>query len=405
MHSSFVNYHLLGVILFFVSMFVVWMCYPMVLRMSRVWGFMDNPDQRKLQRRPVPVLGGLAVYVGIFFGFMVVNAISFYYKILVILGAMAILLVVGMIDDKCGLPVWLRFLVEISTISAFILIVGNMINNLHGLFGIYELPYWAGFVLSVFAGVGIINSINLIDGVDGYSSAYVMSVCLMFGILFYFAEIHILAVCCFICAGAIVPFFFHNVFGKKTKMFIGDSGTLMMGVLIMSFVFSILKSGSLCLNLEEYHNISLIAATLAALSIPVFDTLRVMSMRIIRGYSPFYPDKTHLHHLFVDLGFSHVGTALMCISLNFLVVLVLIIAWLMGLSINGQVALVFGMGILVTFAFYPFMRWCERKNNVIYRNIRHLAARSHLERSATWHWLTRLVDGDLFDEGRTTDEQ
>ena len=124
--------------------------------------------------------------------------------------------------------------------------------------------------------------------------------CLIVGTLFFLAGEAPMTILAAVSVGALIPFFLHNVFGKTSKMFIGDGGTLVMGVVMSVFVIAILQNGS---RVAAYvnPNVGLVPFTLAVLSVPVFDTLRVMSTRILKGTSPFRPDKTHLHHMFIDL--------------------------------------------------------------------------------------------------------
>lgn len=394
-----VHYVWLGILLFFVAFMIVWTIFPTVMRMARVWNMYDNPDARKLQRRPVPVLGGLAVFFGIATGFLIICSISFSTRTIMTLVAMAALLVVGIIDDKKGLPVALRFIIEIGVILGMMLLNGNMIDHFHGLFGLEEISPYVAYPLSVIAGVGIINAINLIDGVDGYSSGFMALACILFAVIFYEARIFGMAIMCLICTGAVVPFFIHNVFGKRTKMFIGDGGTLMMGTLMTAFVFSVLRKESMCGALE-YHNIGLVPTCIAILSIPIADTLRVMTTRIAKGHSPFHPDKTHLHHLFIDFGFSHVGTAFTCLLLNCIVVLSQLIAWVIGASIDTQMIVVCGMGLLLTFALYPFMRHQQVRHTKINETMRRIGDKTHFENTPFWHWMQKLTDDDLFSEGK-----
>jgi UDP-N-acetylmuramyl pentapeptide phosphotransferase/UDP-N-acetylglucosamine-1-phosphate transferase len=127
-----------------------------------------------------------------------------------------------------------------------------------------------------------------------------------------------------VSVGSLLPFFFHNVFGKTSKMFIGDGGALVMGLIMSIFVINTLSSDISIVD-GIYNPSGLIPFTLAAMVIPVADTLRVMSSRIIRGTSPFHPDKTHLHHMFISLGFSHAGTTMMILLLNTIVIAVQLI--------------------------------------------------------------------------------
>ena len=177
--------------------------------------------------------------------------------------------------------------------------------------------------------------------------------------------------------GALLPFFCHNVFGKKSKMFIGDGGTLLMGTILSAYVLSVLETNSLLAEKVEDH-FGLIPFTIAMLAVPVFDTLRVMLMRIIRGKSPFQPDKTHLHHLFIDLGFSHIGTTITEIFLNVIVGVVWFTSYKLGASIDLQLYIVLFCGIMITFVFYRYARVQQRNDTKVYHFLMRLGKATHI---------------------------
>lgn len=153
---------------------------------------------------------------------------------------------------------------------------------------------------------------------------------------------------------SLLPFFLHNVFGKHSKMFIGDAGRLSPGIVFSVFVMTILSENESVAVLPD--NLGLIPFTLAVLCMPVFDTLRVMSAGIIRGKSPFSPDKTHLHHLFIELSYSLIGTTLSIIGMNLFVVLCWFLVYKWGLFIDTQLYIVLILGVFVTFIFYSFVK-------------------------------------------------
>ena len=128
------------------------------------------------------------------------------------------------------------------------------------------------------------------------------------------------------------------------------------------------------------------------LAIPVFDTVRVMTMRMIRGRSPFDPDKTHFHHLFIEMGFSHVGTSLTIHLLNLAIVLIWWISWKLGASVDVQLYLVVALGLLVTFAFYKFVKIHQARQTRYYAWLCHLGERSHRFLLNEWRAVRRLVD-------------
>ena len=379
-----------------IIMLVAWIAVevinPNVRRIAVSRNIVDNPDARKLQRTPVPLLGGVSVFFGIVIGLCVARMLfntSILYPILV---GLIIMLYVGTADDILGLSPYVRFGMEIFVVIAMMSIKNFAINDFHGLWGIDRIPDWAAWLFTIFAVVGIINSINLIDGVDGLSTGFCIMSSLLFGFLFFDAGDYTWASLAAVCVGALLPFFLHNVFGKKSKMFIGDGGTLVMGVVISSFVIRTLQSGSL---VERYFNqdrISLVAFSLAALSIPVFDTVRVMGARIVRGHSPFKPDKTHLHHLFISMGYSHIGTTIRELLLNAFVVLCWWISFILGASVDVQCYVVIGVSLSITWLFYRIMAEQVRKDTPFIRQVRRLAYGSHIERKGIWYVFQKVVD-------------
>lgn len=381
-------YHL--IIPFLVAFIATLWIHPKVLKIAIMKNLVDNPDARKLQRRPTPVMGGLAVFFGLLLGMCSSQLIESSH-IFIYLAVMSIMLYIGTIDDILDLSPKLRFLIEIAVIIILMKVTGHSINNFFGLWGLQDIPIWCAAPLTIVAAVGIINAINLIDGVNGLSTGFCIMACSLFAILFVLSDNTTMAIIAMSAAGAIIPFFLHNVFGNNTRMFIGDGGALVMGVIMSIFIINILCSDSLSANLTE-KNIGLIPFCLAVLSVPVFDTLRVMTMRMIRGTSPFNPDKTHLHHLFIDLGFSHVGTTLSILSLNTLVVLSWLISFLMGASVDIQLYVVLFFSILITFVFYRFTRQQIRKNTKFYRMLNSLSHYTHIERKDFWKKLETFID-------------
>ena len=158
---------------------------PHILRIAKEKNIVDNPDARKLQRIPVPVMGGVAVVFGLCVGVMILNMFGHFYNLFAVFTAVVIIMFVGFADDVRGLSPKIRFLVEIALIVSLIYATGNQIGNFHGLWGIDILSPIFSVPITVFACVGILNAINLIDGVDGYSSGYCIMASAMFGFVFY----------------------------------------------------------------------------------------------------------------------------------------------------------------------------------------------------------------------------
>lgn len=173
-------------------------------------------------------------------------------------------------------------------------------------------------------------------------------------------------------------------------MKIAVAGTLSMGILISTFVRNMLTATTDPSPIDD--NLGLIPLSLAIMSIPIFDTLRVMSARIARGTSPFYPDKTHLHHAFIDLGFSHIGTTFSILSMNSLVVLAWLVAYKCGATIDLQLYIVIAMSILATFGLYAFIYYHIRRNTTTYHVMRVIASKTHFERKGVWATIQKWID-------------
>ena len=345
----------------------------------------DNPDQRKIQRAPVPVLGGVAVFFGIVVSITLTAIFYDATSLFAILGVMVIMLYIGVMDDILSLSPAIRFVIESVVVLMLIFSNDYSINHFHGLWGIEEISMWVSVPLTVVACVGILNAINMIDGVNGLLSGYCIVACSLFAAAFIWADDRDAASLALISIGALLPFFFHNVFGKKSKMFIGDGGALLMGTIISTFIIGALNSNSPLAEKVDV-NFGVIPFTLAVLSIPVFDTLRVMVRRICRGTSPFQPDKTHLHHMLFDLGFSHIGITLFEILSNLMVVLIWWICYRLGLSISVQLYVVVLLAIMVTFGFYEIVIISKKRDNKLYRLL------------VRFGHLTREIDAKYFEK-------
>lgn len=365
--------------------------HPKVLKISIMKNLVDNPDARKLQRNPVPVMGGIAVFFGIVIGICSSQMMFNNPNVFMLVAAMLIMLYTGTIDDIIDLSPTTRFIIEILVVLWMMYINKSSIDCFWGLWGIGTIPQWISYPLTVFASVGIINAINLIDGVNGLSSGFCFMASVMFATIFYTTGNTVMTIIAASAAGAIIPFFFHNVFGYKTRMFIGDGGTLVIGMMMSMFAISILGQNSVCADYAE-SGLSLVAMTLAILAIPVFDTLRVMTSRIIRGTSPFHPDKTHLHHLFIELGFSHAGTTMSILTLNFLVVTTWFISYKLGATIEVQLYIVIALSILTTFVFYAYASKKMRKQGKTLVFFRRLAKIMNFEKKGFWLSLQNMID-------------
>lgn len=393
MHFTMAMWMQVVIIPFLVAFICVWLIHPAIAKMAIVRGLTDNPNARKLQKMPVPVMGGMAVFFGIIVTAGVTSIVFNSYALFTCVVTMTVMMYMGFIDDLVGIKPWIRIAIEVAVIGFVVIMDLVNINDFHGLFGIGKLPVYVSLPLCAFSGVGIINAINMIDGVDGLSSGLGIFISFVFGCVFFYSHDFTMAVMAFATMGALVPFFFKNVFGHLSKMFIGDSGTMMMGIILCIFCMRTIDNTSRVSR--AYPDLGVIAFCLAALSIPVFDTVRVMLLRIYHGGSPFVADKTHLHHVFIRLGFSHIGTTACIITLEFINVLSFFLSFWLGASVTVQFIIVVLTSFITTVGTYFFLSYLDKTHRT-YRVIRIVSLYSQLfVQHKFYKTMTRIMDKDM----------
>lgn len=390
-----------------VAFLVTTLVYPHVLSFAIHHHIVDNPNARKLQRVPVPVMGGTTVFIGLLVAVIVGYAFAPNPEVIKIMALLMVMYLLGVWDDVKDVSAAFRFAAEMFVVWMMMLLLGVEVNDFHGLWGLYEIEDVVSIPLSLIAGVGIMNAINLIDGVDGYCSTYGVMACICFAIIFYYAGDMNMFALALIAIGALIPFFFHNVFGKTSKMFLGDGGSLMLGTLLTIFTFSVMSKDSPCAQYAD-DGVSLVALALAILAVPVFDTLKVMIFRVINGRSPFHPDKTHLHHLFIELNYSHLATSAIIVTVNALIIGACFVSWRLGASIDWQVYIVIVCSLLFTWGYYFFMEHEHRKNDgegsAVFQRACDRGKATNFTRGVIWQFLRRVVDSRILG-GKAAIEQ
>ena len=378
----------------FSSMLMTFWVYFKILHIAMKKNLVDNPNVRKLQKRPVPVLGGIAVFFGVLCGTLVGCCLADCGRILPIILAMSMMLYVGAIDDIVELNPRNRIIIEVLAVLGIIYGNGACIDSLHGLWGINTFSWWIGVPLTVFAGVGIINAMNMIDGVNGLSSGLCITCSIMFGFTMFKGHDYQNAMLAFVFAAALVPFLVHNVLGKTSKMFIGDAGTMTMGILMTWFVIQMLRNDHnrrWASYVAEQH-LSLVALTLAIMAVPVGDTLRVMFRRIMKGQSPFKADKTHLHHMLLSYSGSHSLTSLIEIVLSLIIVLVWLVTYLYRLPLDVQFYVVLVTSAVLVWGSYGYLSLQNKRDSHTAYSIRRKLSKLRQGDKEWWSKLQHWID-------------
>jgi UDP-N-acetylmuramyl pentapeptide phosphotransferase/UDP-N-acetylglucosamine-1-phosphate transferase len=195
------------------------------------------------------------------------------------------------------------------------------LNSLHGVFGIQQLPYLASVVLSVLIITFIVNAFNLIDGIDGLAAALGIMANGTFAILFFYLHQYQLAIVACAMAGAIIGFMRFNL--TPAKIFMGDTGSLLIGLISSILAIKFIETSNFSTDSLPRVN-SAPALTFAILIVPIFDTLRVFTLRILKGKSPFTADRNHVHHRLLELGLNHLQATILLVGIN-IIFLVLVV--------------------------------------------------------------------------------
>jgi UDP-N-acetylmuramyl pentapeptide phosphotransferase/UDP-N-acetylglucosamine-1-phosphate transferase len=294
----------LNMILGFVTALAVsWIMIPPVVTISRAKGLVALPNGRTSHSGAIPTLGGVAIFASLIIGAGPFMNNNYPGEFQFLIPALIILFFIGLQDDIVGINSRHKLIGQI--IASLIVIIGAdlRMTTLHGILGIQGIPYVVSIFISLIIFIGLINAFNLVDGIDGLASGLGIVISLVFGIWLSMLGKEHYAILAFALAGSLIAFYRFNVFSKTHKLFMGDTGSMLIG-----FMFSVMVIKILCCEVPANSFLHMKAFPVVAISlmiIPVSDTIRVMMLRILRGRFPFSADRTHCHHDLLRLGFSH----------------------------------------------------------------------------------------------------
>jgi len=293
------------------SFLITFFAIPVIIQVAREKKMFDEPDERKVHNMVVPTLGGLGIFAGFILATLLnvpLNNPEFQYFV----ASAIVIFFLGIKDDILVLSPAKKFIGQLVAAGIVIQLGGVQITSMHGFLGINELPPMVSVLFTMFTVVVITNSFNLIDGVDGLAGSLGLLTTIIFGSYFLYVGQLMYAVMAFALAGSLIGFLVYNF--SPARIFMGDTGSLLIGlfnsILVIKFI-NIAGSPGSKLSFEAAPAIGF-----SILIVPLFDTLRVFSLRISEKRSPFSPDRNHVHHFLLDLGFSHKMVTFSCVAAN-----------------------------------------------------------------------------------------
>ncbi len=298
----------------FITSFVITsVLLPFLIYFSHRQEIFDTPGGRKIHRLQTPSMGGIAIFLGLLLSLLIWIPVQYEY-INYLYGAISLIAMLGLRDDVTQVKALEKLPIQLIAALIAVHFCQIRLHSFYGLLGIYEIPIFVSYFISVFTIIVITNAFNLIDGVDGLAASVCIIMLTVLGTWYYLIGNTTMNFIAFTLLGSVVAFTKFN--WSPSEVFMGDTGSLLLGFLQAVLLITFIHAN---FSLPDYHTFKIqngVAVACAIAIIPLFDTLRVFVLRLFKGKSPFHPDKSHIHHLLLNCGFSHAHTSLILASVN-----------------------------------------------------------------------------------------
>lgn len=325
-----------------------WMAYrslPVVIYLSFAKNLFVVPNKRSSHKHKTPNLGGVGIFIGVVFTSCVIGSAVFNQdqlsQMLALIAALFLLFFAGIKDDVNTLSPLKKLIIQIVA-TLIVLFSSNIrISSFYGIFGIEELPVIISYFFTVFVFIALINAYNLIDGIDGLAGGIALIVFSAYSYVFFVNNNYLGLVLSITIIGSMIAFLVFNLSSSRRKIFMGDTGSMVVGFLI-AYVTAIVLNGN---NLPNtiFNNVPVIV--LALLSYPILDTIRIFTIRILSGHSPFKADKNHMHHRLLQLGFSHIESTLIISFFAIVIVVFSLLTSNLQITLHFVIVALYAIGI------------------------------------------------------------
>ncbi len=342
-----------AILIFIGSFLLTYLTIPKIIKVVEHKRLMDDPNRRSSHSLKTPTLGGVAFFYTLIFVLFFIKGKDVFDEAFYIIPGITILFIVGLKDDLVVISPGAKLMAQICAIAFILANPSFTIFSMNGFLNINEIPYYLYLIIGGFMMLTIINSFNLIDGIDGLASIVGIVIMMIYTTIFYLTEEYFFALLAISMNACLMAFFGFNVSSDK-KIFMGDTGSLIVG-----FIISVLTLKFLALKPYDYmdlpfllENAPLIA--IAILIVPLFDTARVFTIRIARKKAPFSPDRNHIHHVLIDFwGLSHKQASFIigCFNIIFVVLFVILGSAAKNL---GMVIMLVSVVIFLSYIFFKY---------------------------------------------------
>ncbi|MDO6743448.1 MraY family glycosyltransferase [Tenacibaculum soleae] len=345
----------INILIILISSFITtYLIVPKIIKVVSYKKLLDEPNKRSSHKKITPTLGGIAFFITIILSFFFLkkwDTESFSLNLMV---SLTVLFIIGLKDDLIAVSAKTKALAQVLAISFLIYDNNLLIESLGGFLGVTAINYWVYIAFIYFSIFFIINSFNLIDGVDGLAASIAITIFTFLGVMFFFLNQYYYTYLCIVIVGTLLAFLYYNLSENK-KIFMGDTGSMIIGFLIgvLSFKLLTFHKNIESIGLIPSENILIVLCSL--ISIPILDTIRVFVVRTINKKSFFIADRNHVHHIFVDYGCSHKKTTLLIVIFNLIITICI---YSLSFLLNSFFLLL--VFIMISLIFYSFLLYLKR---------------------------------------------
>lgn len=343
------------------SFVVTYLIMPKIIGVVTYKRLMSDPNERSSHSEKVPSLGGIAFFVVVSLGLYFLQGWDKFSISMSILPGLLILFVIGLKDDLVVLSPRTKIVAQILAVSFVLYHPAFQIHHLNSFFGIEEVSLFVTVPLAAFVSLFIINAYNLIDGIDGLAAMIGIIIFGVYSFLFYMLDLHFFMGVCLLVVGTLAAFLRFNLSSSK-KIFMGDTGSLIIGFLIAVATIRLFSVNPMVLKKMPFQLENLPIIVVAVLIIPVFDTARVFTVRILNRKTPFSADRNHIHHLLIDyLKLSHKEASIFLSIVNILFFFIFLI---LGVNLDNIILFLALLALIAVFVYFFF------HINFSYKNLR-----------------------------------
>lgn len=288
------------------SFVICFLVVPVIIKYSVEKNIVDIPGRRKIHKKDTPSMGGIAIFFGFSISSLIWIDLTSWSEIKWILVALFVIFFIGVRDDLVPLRAILKLIGQILAATLLVLFFDLKLGSLYGIFGIFALPEWISNALTILTIIVITNSFNLIDGLDGLAGSIAIVALICFGGWFYLVGESVYAILSFTMLGAVFAFLIFN--WEPSEVFMGDTGALVIGMFLSILAVHFINVNFYLPRESPFKFLSSIGTAICIIIIPLIDTFRIIVLRLLKGQSPFKPDKSHIHHAIMRLGMTHSQT-------------------------------------------------------------------------------------------------